>query len=443
MKTLLQRHRRIATETAWVFAGQGASAIAALVGLRLITEMVPPTVYGPVALALGVVTLAHGLAVGPYMQATLRFYPDLARQERAAELRRATLLALRKPTLLALVALSAFGVGWCLWQPQDTWLVMLSIALFAAEAARSVELVFLNAARQQRAMALFVASDALLRPTAAVSMIWLFGANGAAVLGGYLMGCLIAFAAFRLMTARRRRTDVQPATATSRLADISHRLRYYALPLTALPLIGWVSGQADRYFLAALVSPEATGLYAALYGLASRPFLMFSASVELALRQPYYARASSGDRSAERRAIAAWLGVVASGSLALLLLFAFFHVDIAALVLAPEYRVHSVLLAWIAAGYVLMSTAQVFERVCYAHHDTSGVLRIQVSGAAFSVVVTVPLVYLYGIEGAGWAVPVYFGAQLLIATLRARRSWRREARAGATAAVPVVGQTVR
>jgi O-antigen/teichoic acid export membrane protein len=60
VKALLSRHRRIAGEAAWVFAGQGASALATLVGLRLITEWVPPAVYGTVVLALGVVALAHG-----------------------------------------------------------------------------------------------------------------------------------------------------------------------------------------------------------------------------------------------------------------------------------------------------------------------------------------------------------------------------------------------
>lgn len=51
LKKLGARHRRILAETAWVFAGQGLSALATLIGVRLITEVVPPHVYGAVALA--------------------------------------------------------------------------------------------------------------------------------------------------------------------------------------------------------------------------------------------------------------------------------------------------------------------------------------------------------------------------------------------------------
>jgi len=188
-----------------------------------------------------------------------------------------------------------------------------------------------------------------------------------------------------------------------------------------------VSGQADRYLVGGLAGFAAAGVYAALYGLASKPFIMLAAGADSALRQPYYARASAGDHAAERRALALWLAAVAGASLALWLLFLLFHAEIATLLLAAEYRTHSVLMAWVAAGYVLLAMAQVLERVCYAHHDTRGVLWVEASGAALSVVVAAPLVYAYGIEGAAWAVPAYFGAQLLIAAARAHRAWRRRA----------------
>jgi O-antigen/teichoic acid export membrane protein len=258
----------------------------------------------------------------------------------------------------------------------------------------------------------------------AVALAWLFGAHGAAILGGYLVGCLIALAGFRIIAGGTERAHLQSAPVETPLREVSHRLRHYALPLIALPLIGWVSGQADRYLVGGFAGVAATGVYAALYGLASKPFLVLSAGADSALRQPYYARASSGNSAAERYALALWLTAVAGVSIVLWLLLALLHADIAALLLAKEYRAHSVLMAWVAGGYVLLCLAQVFERVCYAHHDTRGVLWVEASGAALSVVVAGPLVYTYGIAGAAWAVPVYFGAQLVIAAARARRAWR-------------------
>jgi O-antigen/teichoic acid export membrane protein len=311
--------------------------------------------------------------------------------------------------------------------PSDAWVTAISIALFTAEAARSVEITFLNAARRQRTMALLVMADAWLRPVTAVGLVLVLGAHDAAVLGGYLLGCLLTLAAYRLIARAPERVHVQGIVALPRLTEISNHLWKYALPLTALPLIGWISGQADRYLVGGIVSVAAAGLYAALYGLASKPLLMFSASVELALRQPYYTSASSRNYSAELRALVLWLATVTSVSLVLWLLFVLFHSEIAALMLAPEYRSYSPLMVWVAAGYLLLSMAQVFERVCYAHHDTRGVVWVEASGAVLNVVIAAPLIYAYGIEGAAWAVPWYFGGQLLIAAARAHRTWRRAA----------------
>lgn len=425
MTAIFQRHHRIARETAWVFAGQGAAALATLVGLRVITELVPPVVYGTVALALGVLALAQGLAVGPLMQAVLRYYPDLASSNRTGELRRAAFNALRRPLVISLSALLALATAVAIADAAQVWLALLTLALFAVDVARSVEVTFLNAARQQRAMALLVAADAWLRPIAAVAAVWAWGPHSASVMAGYLIGAALALAIY--WAASRTRLD-HLSTRSASPADtyeLMIRLQAYAWPLTALPLIGWVSGQADRYLIGALAGVSAAGIYAALYGLASKPFLMLSASVELALRQPFYARVGANDRRGARAALGAWLGGVLAVAFALWGLFALFHAEIAAVLLAAEYRAHAALMAWIAAGYVLLAAAYVLERVCYAYHDTRGVLLVQAAGAVLSVVVAAPLVWWYGIEGAAWAVPAYFGAQLLLTTARARRAWQQ------------------
>jgi O-antigen/teichoic acid export membrane protein len=246
-------------------------------------------------------------------------------------------------------------------------------------------------------------------------------------MAGYLVGCALALTGFRLALRAPGRRDSSTVRAQPKLVstEVPRRLWAYALPLAAIPLIGWVSGQADRYLLGGMAGVAVAGIYAALYGLASKPFVVFSTALDATLRQPYYARVSAGDAAGERRALTLWFVVVGTGSIVLCLFFVLYHAKIAALVLAAEYRAHSALMGWIAAGYVLLGIAQVLERVCYAHHDTRGVVWVEAAGAALSVVIAAPLVWRYGIEGAAWAVPVYFGVQLLLAAKRARRAWRQ------------------
>lgn len=425
MKGFLHRHRSILGEAGWVIFGQAATALATLVGLRLITEFVPPAVYGTVALVLGVVALAQGLAVGPLMQAVLRFHPDVAAVGGAAELRRAANRALRRPLLLALTSLVVSAMVWVYFEPRQLWLAPFALALFLAETARSVEITFLNAARRQRAMALLVASDAWLRPVAAVFAVWLWGPHGAAVLGGYLVGAVVPLSVYWAAACLSRAAADGQAKAKSAVPELACRLKSYAWPLTALPLIAWVSGQADRYIIGAFAGVSAAGLYAALYGLASKPFLMISASVELVLRQPFYARVGAADHAGARRALGVWLGCVLTAAATIALAFLLFHAEIAEVLFAAAYRADSALMGWIAAGYVLLAAAQVLERVCYACHDTRGVLGVQLAGALLSIAIAAPLVWRYGIAGAAWAVPAYFGVQLLLTMVRARLAWQR------------------
>ena len=420
---------RLLNEAGWVFFGQAAAALGTLAGLRLVTEAVPPAVYGSVALAVGMVALAHGLAAGPLMQAVLRFYPEYASVQNVASLRYAALRALRKRGIWVL-AILLIGVSTWSWSAIDSVTPgVLCGLLLVVEIARSVEITFLNAAREQRAMALLIAADAWLRPLGAVAMVWLTGVHIVAVLLGYIVAAGLSLIAFYAL--RRRSQTAMAAESSGDGGRGVDRLRAYAMPLTPLPLVGWISGQVDRYLVAGFIGLPAAGIYAAIYGLASRPFLMLAAAIELSLRQVYYGQVNAGNRGAERRVFRLWLATVSGMSLILLLTIALLHEELAALLLARDYRTHSALMIWIAAGYLLAACSQVVERVCYANYDTRGVLIIQSTGAILSAVIALPMVYAFGVKGAALAVPIYFGLQLALAIWRA--SSRRHIRSAAPA----------
>ena len=88
--------RNIIKEGSWVFIGQILTALAALVGIRLITEFVPPKVYGSVTLLIGITTLGRNLFCTPLLQACYRFYPDAERYKSISELRKIITDYLRK-----------------------------------------------------------------------------------------------------------------------------------------------------------------------------------------------------------------------------------------------------------------------------------------------------------------------------------------------------------
>lgn len=165
---------------------------------------------------------------------------------------------------------------------------------------------------------------------------------------------------------------------------------------------------------------DAAGIYAAAYALVSKPFLMISAAIELALRQSYYHAVSVQDDLAEARVMYTWIVSTLAASVLCLVVVVFWAEELAALLLGEKFRGGASLMPWIAGGYCLLALSNPFERRAYAYKKTINVLKIQVGSAITSVTVATIGTYYYGLVGAAWAVPVYFGCQLALSVYLTR-----------------------
>ena len=225
-----------------------------------------------------------------------------------------------------------------------------------------------------------------------------------------------------LWAKRRKPSDV--LINKNKEAILSTKLWHYALPLGPLAVMGWVSGQADRYLIGHLLDVGQVGLYAALYGITSRPLLMAGATLEMTVRQTYYQAISSNETKRSGTLFRMWLGGAALVAVGGIVLFGLFHRPIAALLVAEPYRSGSAMMPWIALGYGILLIAQVYERVCYAHQDTKTVFLIGTTGAVASLAVAVPSIQHFGLLGAAYAVPIAYALQLFIAMWCASRAAR-------------------
>ena len=425
---LVRAHRRLLTEGTWVFAGHLLSALGALIGLRLLTHLLPPEVFGEVVLVSGIVLLANGLAAGPLMQGLLRYYPEAVARGETGELRRSVNYYLTRSTVLTsvgcILGLAVYG----LLAPVNPWFGCLVVLLLILDVVRQRELTYMSAARHQRATALWTAADVWARPVLAIGMISLVGPNAVATLAGYCGASFLLIMVFRRWFVRDGRLDPDSHIHKHILNQdrkVAPDLWKYSLPLMPLGVIGWMAGQADRFVIGGVIGLQEAGLYAAMYGIVSRPFLMASGAVESWLRPVYYEAVVNREREREHRIFRAWGMAMGGVGLMGFALFAIWHRDIASLLLAPAYRSVSWLMPWIALGYGLLLMAQVYERVCYAHHDTRAVFITETVGGVLALAATSFAVYQFELPGAAYAVPVSFGGQLIAALISARRVQRR------------------
>ncbi len=405
-------------DAAALASGQIAAALGALVGVRLLTEILAPSEFGMVTLALGVSALCIGVFVNPVAQGIIHFFAASSVSGRLDNLRRAVLQSARRSAPWSVAVLGLAVLLLPNQAGQSRWPLFLALVILTVcDGLRSYGLAWLNASQRHRRYAAWLAIDAWARPLLSVALLLLTGADGRVVVGAHAM-VSIALLWFAYGLVR----EFPAGWRDARREDSSEMLWRYALPLVPMGLIGWANSLGDRYLIGALLTVAEAGLYAAAYGLASRPFMMAFSTVELTMRPLYQNAVSSSDIPATRRILGRWLilvvGIGALGTLLFSLLAGF----AAQIFLGDSYRpIATTLMPWIAAGYALQGIAQVFERVCYAYGDTRSVLAIlTVTAVAAAAAISIGILQL-GLLGAAVAVPVYFLVELLVAVCFARR----------------------
>ncbi len=391
--------------------GQALAALGTLIGIRIITEVASPGVYGEVTLWLGMAALGLGLIATPFLQAGVRYYSEYAASNAIGSLRRMIIAGIR-PSALAVGAIALIGLVVSHDRASNAiYTIIVLLSILGVDIARSMETTLLNAARRQRTYALWAVSEAWVRPLFALAAMVFFEPTPIMLLVGYFVGsatCLLLF--YSIGT---------PVVDSGSPAAIKHqpkeaiRIRQYALPLIPLAVIGWISGVGDRYVIGSTLGLVEVGIYAAAYALVSRPFLMLGHVIELTLRPRYMAAVAEKKLSKAKKIFQIWLALTTAMVGITLALVFFFSEWLAMLFLGEAFREGAVLMPWIALGYSLLVVSYVFEKVLYAYERTRCVLYIQCLGATATIAVTFFAVTQWGLYGAAVAVPIYFGIQLI------------------------------
>ncbi len=389
---------RLIGDALWVAVGQGFAAIGLLVGMRLLTEVVPPRVFGTVALLLAIATLGYNFLYSPLLSAGTRFYSEAAASHQLPELRRSLKRLLLRATfgliLLSLAASMIYSAG----RGLSAWMFLALAGLMALDAARALEVNLLIAARRQRPAAIWSAAEAWGRPAVAFLAVTTWGVSPERVLAGYAAASAVCYVVFVLTTPREGIVLAQ-RQAFSEL-QLTRDVLHYALPLMPLALVGWVSSYSDRYVIASILGVERVGIFAAAVGLVSRPFLMAGTVVGQTLRPLYFSAVTAGDRGHARRLFRLWLTVTAAISVAGFGAFVVTGDLIGKLLLAESYRSSLSLLPGIAVGYGLLALANTLGERFLAYKRTRTFMLIHAGMALSYLALSWPLIRRFGLEGA-------------------------------------------
>ena len=348
--------------------------------------------------------------------AAMRQYAEAVRRDDVGMLRQVVRHWLIRSQGVAAALVLLVGVPYCLFRSISLWLPLLTFGLFVVDAEIMMEAAFLNASKRHRAYSLLRGAEAWIRPILAVMLVHLISPSAPVVLVGYLVGGLMLVVAINVACSRRQKIRNKPIDQ-----ELTRRVWRFCFPLFPIAPVEWVSSLSDRYVIGGLIGLDAAGIYAASYGLISQPFLMAGIVLENYYRPHYYDALADDESDKAQRILTMWFFLTAAVCVLGLIAVIALKPLIVSIFLAAAYRSAASLFFPIALGNAFFALSQVSERFLHGQERTGLCLVSRTIGAVMSIAVGVPMIYLYGIQGAAWAVPIYYGCQLASAMLIVRR----------------------
>lgn len=421
MFTLL-REKRLLGDAFWALFGQFGSALALLAGTRLLTEWVPPAMFGKVALLNGFVALGVSLFSYPFICAGMRIVSECKNALEQADLYTVVVSLTACSTAMAITFLMLGGAAYGYFTDSNIRLFALASLLLAVTVRRELGIQLLIGERKQRRASFWQTSDSMLRPVLAIALVWHLGGKAEWVLSGYILASLLANTLWA-RGQRLRAIGQHPRPHSGADRDFKSEVWLYALPLIPMEVIFWLNGMGDRYVIGYFMTAADVGLYAATYTLINEAFSR-SAMVLLRTFQPAYFQACSKNQRREGFVLLwLWIGcIVALGIVGVSLLLV--GKDwLADLLLAKPYQPAVVLMPAIAIGSALHALGTAVAQPLLADKRPQALLKGRICGAVIAAI-SIPLLVRYdGLAGAAMANPLYFGVETLVLALLAK-PWR-------------------
>lgn len=389
--------------------------------LPLVTAHLAPADFARLELLSSAAEIAALLAGAGLVDTLYRFGAAPGR-EGAQMAARVLGLAVLLGAIGVMLAVVVAPAGAMLPLPAPPVEVMLLGAAVAMEAAIGVPLAWMR--MQGRALDWSVVM--VVRGTAQAGLAAAFLWSGYGVAGVLAAGAVAAgFTAALLILRQSRETGlaIEPG--------IWPRLLAYGLPLTGGGLASFALGTADRWFLAAEVTPEALAHYALaakiamVSALLTQPFELWWYPRRIALLE-----AEHGHRQTAR--------VVGMGGALIVLAAAGTALGgpvLIQLATPPAYHAAALYLPWLCAALALQSLGSLFNVGCYM--GRTGAQPMMVNGAAAVVAIFAYLLLIpsHGVMGAIYATLLAQGVRLGLFLWLSQRRVRLDYRLGRVTAL--------
>jgi len=283
----------VKADSAWYLISRVGVAAGQLALIPLAVYQLGVDGYGIYSLIVQAGLLLRVLMAEHVTQTVLREYDSAAEMGRGASfIKQGWKWLLLSSVAVIGIASLGFPFTALLGLSRSEWLVV--IAYGSTMAAYSYVLTLLFARKQVRAAALFDFSSGLLALALPVAIGVFYptpAAYGVAAVVAALCVTVLVFSQLRPV----------PEKVEKRFIELWPTLRAYGLPLTGSFVLYWIVGVADRFQIAAMLTPLDVGVYTASYQLTVAPINLVTASLISAWQPHFFSQGLAKTKSALTR----------------------------------------------------------------------------------------------------------------------------------------------
>jgi O-antigen/teichoic acid export membrane protein len=427
------RVKRLSFEIFWVGLGQALSVIGGLVGVRLLTDLLAPDIYGELTLGLTAAAFSNQIIYGPLANSFLRFFAPAKEANQLSQYFEGIKTILTK-TMFVIVGIFipifvfSLVIGYGKWIPLLALSLILSVLIGCNLSFDTIQ----NAARQRPVVALHQGAGQWLKFIVAVILINILGSFSTIALLGFIFSAATIFVSQCYFFRR----IIAPLINERRLFsfsmnnnDWSRKMYSYAWPFSTFGLFTWALLSSDRWALQLFTSTSEVGLYSVLFQLGYLPMVLMSTLLTQIVLPVIFSKAGDGTDSTRTNA-AYKMNVkltVASFVLAMVVsaVTYFYHKQIFSYLVAPAYRHISMLLPFMTLASGLFMTAETAALFLTINLDTRILIKPKIVTAILGILFNLIGAYLFGIRGIvfaciGFAILYFLWISLLVGCIKNR-----------------------
>ena len=422
-------------EAVVVFGGQLLAVFGTIASVRVLTELIPPAVYGELALALTATVLLNQTVFGPLSNGAMRFYASAVEKDSLPAFLAATwrLTQFGIAVTAALFVAAAIGL---VALGRGTWsLLVLAVLLYTVATGINAILTGIqNAARQRAVVALHQSLDPWVKVLVTATLLVTFGVSssiamlGFAVAAGLVLGSQYLF--YRRLVGRSQQHASVEGTWR-------REIWRYTLPFVTWGIFTWCQLASDRWAIDWFGSRADVGRFGVLYQFGYAPIQLATGIVVQFIAPILFQRAGDAidpERNNDISRMSRTLTAIVLGLTGLAFVVSLvLHAPLFKIFVARDYAGISYLLPWVVLGGGIFAAAQTVSLKLMSQLRASAMITAKIATALLGIVLNLIGARLYGTAGVVAASIIFSLACLVWMLALARESAEPNALRGVTA----------